>query len=52
MRLSVRGGREYFAAFADDPLPAGSTVLVIDEGAHRTVTVVAWVDPMSFRSLD
>ena len=30
MLVRIRGGSEAFLAFSDDPLPSGTTVLVVD----------------------
>ena len=51
LELSIRGGREYFTAHADEPLAAGTRVLVIESLPHRAVTVVAWHDPGAFSPL-
>jgi membrane protein implicated in regulation of membrane protease activity len=40
--VRVRGGSEAFIAWSDEPLPAGSTVLVIDSRGHRAVDVQPW----------
>jgi membrane protein implicated in regulation of membrane protease activity len=40
--VRVRGGSEAFIAWSDEPLPAGSSVLVIDSRGHRTVDVQPW----------
>jgi hypothetical protein len=37
--LSVRGGSETFAAFADEPIPRHSRVLVVDALSARSVLV-------------
>ena len=38
--LSIRGGTESLLAWSDEPLPRGTTVLVIDVISSRTVRVV------------
>jgi hypothetical protein len=38
--LSIRGGTESLLAWSDQPLPKGTTVLVIDVISSRTVRVV------------
>lgn len=38
--VSIRGGTESMLAWSDDPLPRGTTVLVIDVISSRTVRVV------------
>ena len=44
--VSVRGGREALIAWSAEPLPKGSTVLVIESRGHRAVDVSPWVDPL------
>jgi hypothetical protein len=44
--VKVRGGTESFIAWSDDPLPRGSTVLIIDSRGHRAVDVQPWADPL------
>ena len=48
--VRVRGGSEAFIAWSPDPLPRGSTVLVIASRGSRTVDVSEWADPLA--SLD
>jgi hypothetical protein len=48
--VRVRGGSEAFIAWSPDPLPRGSTVLVIASRGSRTVDVSEWSDPLA--SLD
>lgn len=43
--LPIRGGTETYLAWASEPLPRGSHVLVIDTRGPRTVDVVPWTDP-------
>ena len=44
--MKIRGGSEAFIAWSPDPLPKGTTVLVIEERGARTVDVSAWTDPL------
>ena len=44
--VRIRGGTEAFIAWSPDPLPKGTTVLVIEERGTRTVDVSAWTDPL------
>lgn len=44
--VSVRGGREALIAWSAEPLPKGTTVLVIESRGHRAVDVSAWNDPL------
>src|SRR5262249_6011054 len=44
--VKIRGGSEAFIAWSPDPLPRGTSVLVIDERGSRTVDVSAWADPL------
>jgi hypothetical protein len=43
--LSLRGGTESLLAWSDEPLPRGTTVLVIDVIGSRTVRVVRCEGP-------
>ncbi len=45
--VQIRGGSEAFIAWSENPLPQGTTVLVIDERGNRTVDVSAWTDPLA-----
>jgi membrane protein implicated in regulation of membrane protease activity len=40
--LKVRGTREAYLAWSDQPLPKGTEVLVIDVRGARTVVVEPW----------
>lgn len=40
--LNVRGSREAYLAWSDQPLAKGTTVLVIDTRGVRTVVVEPW----------
>ena len=46
VEVSVRGGREALIAWSAEPLPKGSTVLIIESRGHRVVDVSPWTDPM------
>ena len=50
--VSVRGGREALIAWSAEPLPKGSTVLVIESRGHRAVDVSPWADPLEQFSED
>jgi hypothetical protein len=45
--VQIRGGSEAFIAWSPEPLPKGTTVLVIDERGNRAVDVSAWTDPLA-----
>ncbi len=40
--VRIRGGREDFIAYSDEPIPAGQPVLVVEMRSNRVVTVVPW----------
>ncbi|WP_082950091.1 MULTISPECIES: hypothetical protein [unclassified Mycobacterium] len=40
--VTVRGAKEAFLAWSDDPLPKGARVLVVEVRGARTVTVEPW----------
>jgi hypothetical protein len=42
--VKIRGGTEAYLAWSEEPLPRGTSVLVIDSRGARTVDVVAWTD--------
>jgi hypothetical protein len=46
VQVRVRGGSESFIAWSPEPLPRGSTVLVINWRGHRAVDVSPWSDPL------
>jgi hypothetical protein len=46
VRIKIRGGSERFLAWSENPLPKGTTVLVIDSRGLRTVDVMEWDDPL------
>ena len=43
--VKIRGGSEAFIAWSAEPIPRGSTVLVINNRGTRTVDVSPWIDP-------
>lgn len=45
--VKIRGGSEAFIAWSQEPLPKGTSVLVIDERGNRAVDVSAWNDPLA-----
>jgi hypothetical protein len=47
VKVKIRGGTETYLAYSADPLPKGSTVLVIECGKARTVRVEPWSDPFT-----
>jgi hypothetical protein len=47
VQVSIRGGRETYRAYSDEPIAAGEAVLIIESLPHRCVTVVAWIDPFA-----
>jgi hypothetical protein len=44
--VRVRGGSEALIAWSPEPLPRGTTVLVIESRGHRAVDVSPWADPL------
>jgi membrane protein implicated in regulation of membrane protease activity len=42
--LTVRGSKETFLAWSDEPLPKGTKVLVVEVRGARTVVVEPWKD--------
>jgi len=46
VQVKIRGGSEAFIAWSPEPLPKGTTVLVIDERGERAVDVSEWTDPL------
>jgi membrane protein implicated in regulation of membrane protease activity len=40
--VTIRGGSETYLAWSDEPLPRGTTVLVVDSRGARALTVVGW----------
>ena len=44
--VKIRGGSEAFIAWSAEPIPRGSTVLVINNRGTRTVDVSPWIDPL------
>ncbi len=45
--VKIRGGSEAFIAWSVEPIPRGSTVLVINNRGTRTVDVSPWIDPLN-----
>ncbi len=45
--VKIRGGSEAYIAWSPEPIPRGSTVLVINNRGTRTVDVSAWIDPLN-----
>jgi hypothetical protein len=45
--VQIRGGSETYIAWSPEPLPRGSTVLVIESRGTRTVDVSPWTDPLA-----
>jgi hypothetical protein len=45
--LKVRGSKEAYLAWSEQPLPRGTDVLVIDVRGARTVVVEPWPGPGS-----
>jgi hypothetical protein len=43
--VKIRGGSEAFIAWSPEPLPRGTTVLVIESRGQRAVDVSEWTDP-------
>jgi hypothetical protein len=50
--VRVRGGSEALIAWSPEPLPRGTTVLVIESRGHRAVDVSPWADPLEEFSLE
>ncbi|WP_409058553.1 hypothetical protein [Streptomyces sp. SYP-A7185] len=44
--VRIRGGSETFIAWSDEPLPHGSSVLVIESRGSRQVDVIKWAEPL------
>jgi membrane protein implicated in regulation of membrane protease activity len=40
--VKIRGGSEAYLAWSDQPLPRGTTVLVVEARGARALTVVVW----------
>ncbi len=47
VQVSIRGGTEAFIAWSPEPLPRGTSVLVIESRGHRVVDVSPWDDPLA-----
>jgi hypothetical protein len=43
--LKIRGGSETYLAWSEEPLPKGTTGLVVESRGTRTVDVTPWSDP-------
>jgi hypothetical protein len=43
--IRIRGGTETYLAYSESPIAKGESVLVVESRGHRSVDVVAWVDP-------
>jgi membrane protein implicated in regulation of membrane protease activity len=41
--LTVRGSKEAYLAWSDEPLPKGTKVLVVDVRGARTLVVEPWI---------
>jgi len=48
--LTVRGSKETFLAWSDEPLPKGTKVLVVEVRGARTVVVEPWNHHLLFDS--
>jgi hypothetical protein len=44
VQIKIRGGSEAFLAWSEEPLPRGTTVLVVDSRGARAVDVIEWDD--------
>lgn len=42
--VRIRGGSETYLAWSDEPLPKGTTVLVVESRGARSLAVVSWRD--------
>ena len=47
VQVQIRGGTEAFIAWSPEPLPRGTSVLVIETRGHRAVDVSPWDDPLA-----
>ncbi|BBX64052.1 hypothetical protein MSAS_32260 [Mycobacterium saskatchewanense] len=47
--VTVRGSKETFLAWSEEPLPRGSSVLVVDVRSARAVVVEPWQDHLAPR---
>jgi membrane protein implicated in regulation of membrane protease activity len=45
--VKIRGGSEAYLAWSQEPLPKGTTVLVIESRGNRAVDVSEWADPLA-----
>ena len=46
--VTIRGSKEAFLAWSDEPLPKGTKVLVVEVRGPRTVVVQPWKDLAGF----
>lgn len=46
VKIRIRGGSEIYLAWSEQPLPLGTTVLVVESRGARNVDVVAWSRPL------
>jgi hypothetical protein len=46
VHIKIRGGSETFLAWSEQPLPKGTTVLVIESRGERAVDVIEWEDAL------
>lgn len=44
--IRIRGGSETYLAWSEQPLPKGTTVLVVESRGERTTDVIEWSDPL------
>ena len=44
--VKIRGGRETYLAWSEQPLARGTKVLVFNSRGNRTVDVMEWSDPL------
>lgn len=48
--IKIRGGSETYLAWSDEPLPKGTSVLVVEARGARAVSVVRWTEPSTAMS--
>ncbi|TVT58467.1 hypothetical protein FNH05_06585 [Amycolatopsis rhizosphaerae] len=46
VKVRIRGASEIYLAWSEEPLPAGTAVLVVESRGARTVDVVPWSSPL------
>ncbi|SFI95820.1 NfeD family protein [Amycolatopsis sacchari] len=44
VRVRIRGGTEIYLAWSEEPIPLGTSVLVVAAHGARAVDVVPWTD--------